>query len=187
MQDIEARLDRVESTFAIQQLPIRYALAVDGRDVDSWVNLFVADVNCGSYGTGRDALRRFIEPMLTNFYRSQHFICGHRIAFTDSDNATGRVYCRAEHEDQGHWVIMAICYFDNYTRQHGEWFFVNRKEKHWYASDVLSKPSGPNFSQWPGQPEVPRQNLPEGFPTWRGFWERMGSEAEGKRTKFPVR
>ena len=70
-------------------------------------------------------------PVLTNFYRSQHFICGHRIAFTDSDNATGKVYCRAEHEDQGHWVIMAICYFDNYTRQHGEWFFVNRKEKHW--------------------------------------------------------
>ena len=35
MQDIEARLDRVESTFAVQQLPIRYALAVDGRDVDS--------------------------------------------------------------------------------------------------------------------------------------------------------
>jgi len=67
MQDIEARLDRVESTFAIQQLPIRYALAVDGRDVDSWVNLFVADVNCGSYGTGRDALRTFIDPCLRIF------------------------------------------------------------------------------------------------------------------------
>ncbi len=70
MQDIEARLDRVESALAIQQLPIRYAMAVDGRDIDSWVNLFVADVNCGSYGCGRDALRNFIEPMLTNFYRS---------------------------------------------------------------------------------------------------------------------
>jgi hypothetical protein len=71
MPDIETHLDRVESTFAIQKLPIRYAMAVDGRDIDSWVNLFVADVNRGRYGSGRDALCRFIEPMLTHFYRSQ--------------------------------------------------------------------------------------------------------------------
>ncbi len=82
---------------------------------------------------------------------------------------------------------MAICYFDSYMRVDGEWFFVRRREKHWYASDVLNAPSGPIFSQWPGQPDIPQQNLPEGFPTWRAFWDRMGSEAEGKRTRFPVR
>jgi len=187
MSDFEARLDRVESTLAIQQLPIRYALAVDGRDVDSWVNLFSADVNCGKYGIGRAALRQFIEPAVRNFYRSQHFLCGHQIDFKDADNATGRVYCRAEHEDGAHWVVMAICYFDTYVRRDGAWFFARRQEKHWYASDILSRPSGPDFTQWPGQPEIPQPTLPGDFPTWRNFWERAGGGAEGKRTSYPVK
>lgn len=187
MNDLETRLDRVESTLAIQQLPIRYAIAVDGRDMDSWLSLFVEDVNCGRHGTGREALRKFIEPAVTGFYRSQHFICGHRIEFSDADNATGAVYCRAEHEDGDNWVVMAICYFDAYTRRDGQWYFVRRQEKHWYAADVLSRPSGPNFSQWPGQPETPEPTLPADFPQWKNFWKRTGSDLEEKRSKYPVR
>ncbi|MGZ5397802.1 MAG: nuclear transport factor 2 family protein, partial [Mycobacterium sp.] len=41
---LEARVQRVEDMLAIGQLPIRYALAVDERDVDAWVDLFVPDV-----------------------------------------------------------------------------------------------------------------------------------------------
>lgn len=46
MSDTELlrRIDRIESYQAIQQLPIRYAIAVDSRDLDAWVNLFVEDV-----------------------------------------------------------------------------------------------------------------------------------------------
>ena len=98
-QNLSARLDRIESTLAIQQLPIRYALAVDGRDIETWLSLFVPDVDCGRHGTGRKALRATIEPALRGFYRSIHFICGHSIEFADADSAHGHVYCRAEHED----------------------------------------------------------------------------------------
>ena len=54
-----SRMERIESHLAIQQLPIRYALAVDSRDLDAWVQLFVEDVDCGSHGVGREALKRF--------------------------------------------------------------------------------------------------------------------------------
>ncbi len=84
------RLDRVESQLAIQQLPMRYALAIDSRDLDSWVQLFVEDVDCGSHGVGRDALKRFIDPTVRTFYRSQHQICGQTVDFIDDDHATGR-------------------------------------------------------------------------------------------------
>ena len=47
------RIDRVESTLAIQQLPIRYAIAIDSRDIDGWLGLFVDDVDCGRRGRGR--------------------------------------------------------------------------------------------------------------------------------------
>lgn len=183
--DLLARVDRIESHLAIQQLPIRYALAVDGRDLDAWVNLFIEDVDCGRFGKGREALKSFIAPAVQGFYRSQHQICGHRIEFVDADHATGAVYCRAEHEDGDNWVVMAICYFDTYERRDGTWYFVRRKEQHWYAADMLERPSGPNFSNWPGQ-DTPAPRLPEAFPAWKGFWEAAGEQVVRLRTKFPV-
>jgi hypothetical protein len=111
------RIDRIESHLAIQQLPPRYALAVDARDLDAWVNLFIEDVDCGRHGKGRDALKRWIDPQLRGFYRSHHQICGHIIDFIDAEHATGKVYCRAEHEDRGKWIVMLICYFDTYERR----------------------------------------------------------------------
>ena len=76
---LAARLERVEAHLAIQQLAIRYAMAVDARDLDAWVGCFRPDVDMGRHGTGREALRRYIDPMVRRFYRSVHQICGHRI------------------------------------------------------------------------------------------------------------
>ena len=54
---LERRLAKIEAGLAIQQLPARYALAVDTRNLDALVSLFVPDVDCGSRGKGRAALR----------------------------------------------------------------------------------------------------------------------------------
>jgi len=53
----EERLDRLESLAEIQQLPVRYALALDSRDMDMLVSLFTPDVRVGREERGRDALR----------------------------------------------------------------------------------------------------------------------------------
>ena len=42
---LAGRVERIESQLAIGQLPIRYAMAVDARDIDAWVNCFRPDVN----------------------------------------------------------------------------------------------------------------------------------------------
>ncbi len=117
------RLDRIESYQAIQQLPMRYAMAVDGRDMEGWVKLFVPNVRVTKETSGREALLAQIVPMVRTFQRSVHQICGHRIELddTDDDHATGAVYCRAEHEVDERWIVMAICYFDDYRRVDGEW------------------------------------------------------------------
>jgi len=164
------RIDRVESELAIRQLPARYALAVDARDLDAWVALFVEDVDCGKYGRGREALRRFIDPNVRTFYRSHHQICGQVIDFVDADHATGTVYCRAEHEAGRHWIVMAICYFDSYERRAGHWYFTRRREKHWYSTDILERPTGPNFQRWELWKDR-RPELPHAFPSWRAFWQ----------------
>jgi hypothetical protein len=174
MNDLLQRLERVEAQLAITQLPARYALAVDSRNLDALVNLFIDDVPCGRRGNGRAALKDFYasDHILRGFYRSQHQICGHTIDFIDADHATGTVYCRAEHEDAEHWVVMAICYFDSYERRNGEWLFARRDEQHWYSTDWNEKPRGPNFQNWPGKYTQARHapRLPHSFASWQAFW-----------------
>ena len=183
--DLEARIDRLESLAAIQQLPIRYALAVDGRDMEGWTRLFVPDVNCGRAGQGRAVLRSLIEPAVRTFYRSIHQICGHSVEFDGPDTAHGTVYCRAEHETEagGKWVVMAIAYFDTYARRDGEWLFVRRREKHWYAADWEERPSAP-FTGWPEHPHPPQ--LPHDFATWQSFWDACDADALARITRQPT-
>lgn len=163
------RLDRIESYQAIQQLPMRYAMAVDGRDMEGWVKLFVPNVRVTKETSGREALLAQIVPMVRTFQRSVHQICGHRIELDDSDDdhATGAVYCRAEHEVDERWIVMAICYFDDYRRVDGEWLFMRRHERHWYAADINEHPQAVGFDSWHnGSPPA----LPDAFPTWERFW-----------------
>ena len=148
------RVERIEAHLAIQQLAIRYAMAVDARDMEAWVRCFRPDVDMGRHGTGREALRRYIDPMVRRFYRSVHQICGHRIELTTQDTATGAVYCRAEHEAGEEWIVMAICYFDEYARVDGEWFFSRRRERHWYAADVTGTPQSTGIRRLGGQREA---------------------------------
>jgi hypothetical protein len=165
--ELAERVERIEAQLAIGQLAIRYAMAVDARDIDAWVACFRPDVDMGRHGAGREALRRYIDPMVRRFYRSVHQICGHRIELTGQDTATGAVYCRAEHEVADQWIVMAICYFDEYARVDGEWFFSRRRERHWYAADVTRTPQSAGFAGWAGsgQPELPAE-----FGSWASFW-----------------
>ncbi|MDO7833426.1 nuclear transport factor 2 family protein [Sphingobium sp. HBC34] len=171
LADLIRRIERTEARQAIGELPARYALAVDARDIDAWVRLFVEDVNCGRRGKGREALRSFIEPNLRSFYRSIHQICGHIVDFVDDDRATGTVYCRAEHEDGDQWIVMAIIYFDHYVRRDGRWYFERRREKHWYAVDALDRPRPP-FQLWARSLDH-HPTLPGDFATWRPFWDDL--------------
>jgi hypothetical protein len=185
--EILARLDRVESTLAIQQLPIRYAIAIDSRDIDALVELWADDVNCGSHGKGREALRGFIDPLIRDFYRTVHKITGHAIDFVDADHATGKVYCHAEHEYGDRWIVQAICYFDTYERRDGKWFFVRRDEDFFYTADHLERPQDADFLRWPGP--APKHNPPmmlERLPSWVDFWSRSEVEKINQVTKHPV-
>jgi hypothetical protein len=166
---VAERLDRIEASLAIQQLPIRYALATDSRDVGGWVRLFVPDVRVGRSGSGREALAAFMGPRLRTFRRSVHFVGAHKIDLDphDHDRATGAVYCRAEHEVGDQWIVMAICYFDEYRRVDGEWLFVRRRAKSWYSADISQHPQAVGFNGWTHPHPA---TLPGEFPTWDAFW-----------------
>ncbi len=156
-------------------------MAVDSRDVDAWILLFVPDVHVARDVSGRAALREAITPQLRQFYRSIHQIVGHRIEIIDDDHATGSVYCRAEHEVGARWIIMSIRYDDDYQKVNDQWLFARRHEKHWYAADLLEHPQLVALNGWNPPAGTPR--LPQESASWASFW---GERDTADITSLPV-
>jgi len=164
------RLDRVESYQAIQQLAVRYALAVDSKDLE--------------------AIKAFYRDALSNFYRSAHLVFGHVIEFDDSDHAHGVVYCRADERGRMWWVWLAN-YDDAYERENGAWRFRRRRPLTIYSTDVISRPRGPGFVQGATPDDGSGRigsaaPLPGGHPTFAEFWRQFPPDYVAAMTVDPV-
>jgi hypothetical protein len=168
--DLLARIDRLESLDAIRQLPARYCLALDMRDLDALVNLFPEDVRVSRDKSGRVALRRwFDETLRVQFTGTAHVTGNHIIEFEDPDHALGLVYSRNEHETGPEWVIMTMMYWDRYERIDGRWYFRRRLPLYWYATDLNKPPIGDRKMRWPGR-EPYEGGWGEFWPSWKEFW-----------------
>ena len=167
--DVEARLDRLESTEAIRQLVARYALATDSRDLDALVALFVDDVRVGTDGRGREALRQFFDASLRAVGVTILHVGNHIIDFDDPDHARGVVYCRGEVQVNDQWIIQAIQYRDTYERRDRAWYFVRRKHLLWYGAELGQSPIGLPPANWP-EHHTGGGELPGEWDTWQEFW-----------------
>lgn len=171
---LEDRIDRLESLDAIRQLPAKYALTLDMRDIDAMVTLFPADVRVGREQSGRQALRAYMDATLRSpFTGTSHHIGGHIIEFDDKDHAHGIVYSKNEHETGDEWVIMQMMYADDYVRQDGRWYFARRLPLYWYATDLNKPPIGEKKMRWP-HTEWVEGNFQKLFPSFAEFWAREG-------------
>jgi hypothetical protein len=186
IENMEERISRIEARQAIGDLVMRYAMAVDTRDLDALVGLFVEDVELGRFGRGRDVLRAWITPVLQTFYRSVHLICGQTVEFIDRDTATGVVYCRAEHEVGDRWFVVAMRYQDQYCQREGHWFFVRRQEEHWYTADSLERPGIPDFNRWTTNPAIGPSRWPDRSASWPAFWSDVPPEQIARLTILPT-
>jgi hypothetical protein len=168
----EERLDRLESLAEIQQLPVRYALALDSRDMDALVGLFLPDVQVGRDERGRDALKAWFTRTMREMRTSVHLVANHVIELDDADHAHGIVYCHDELEwpDRGEWENGKLQYWDSYERVGGEWCFARRRFHRWYMVDALTRPSvGAGVGD--GADALTTGRLPDAFPTWAAFWD----------------
>ena len=170
---LSRRIDRLESLEQIRQLPARYALALDMRDLDALAGLFPEDVEVGK-SRGREALRAWFDRTLrVQFTGTSHHVGNHVIEFEDADHARGVVYSKNEHETGAEWVIMQMMYIDDYERRSGRWFFRRRAPLYWYATDLNKPPLGPAKMRWPGVAPY-EGGYHQLFPSWKAFWARSG-------------
>jgi hypothetical protein len=168
------RIGRLESLEQIRQLPSRYALALDMRDLDALAGLFPEDVEVGK-SRGRVALRAWFDRTLRQqFTGTAHHVGNHVIEFEDEEHARGVVYSKNEHEAGAEWVIMQMMYVDDYERTDGRWFFRRRLPLYWYATDLSKPPVGANKMRWPGVAPY-EGGWHKLFPSWTEFWARAGA------------
>lgn len=170
---LEERIERIEAVLEIRQLVQRYALALDARDLDSLVELFVPDVRVGVSATGHEALRAWFDESLRKVRTTVHVVANHTIDLDADDRARGVVYCRDEVEvvERGEWQVGMLQYWDAYRRVGPTWCFERRRFHRWYQVDALQRPwPGAGVNQ--GDDPITTTPLPQAFPTWQPFWER---------------
>jgi SnoaL-like domain len=143
MDDLEARIRRVEDRLDIQEMAVRYGLYVDDRDYDAIMGLFAPDGRLRTAagvvkGEGAEAVRAYFEHHMPDLGPSNHFVNGHVIDFDeiDPDVATGIVGSHAEMARNGVPMITAMRYLDGYRRVDGVWKFQDRTQTYMYFVDV---------------------------------------------------
>jgi hypothetical protein len=169
--EIDRRIRELEAYEQIRQLAARYALALDSRDIDELVMLFVEDVEVPDGETGRAALGAWFSTVLKSFNVTFHLIGNHIIDLIDDDHAIGTLYCRAEHEVGESWIVMPMQYWDQYEFRDGTWYISSRTAHAFYAADIMENPTDvPGRFHFPGSPVLTAADLPERWDTWRRFW-----------------
>jgi len=133
-------LARLVARDEIRELAHRYAVAMDARDLDALVSLFVPDVRVGREAVGREALRADFDRQLRAIGVSILFVGNHVIDFDAADLAHGIVYCTAQIQDGARWIRQAIRYEDAYARRDGRWLFVRRRHLLWYGVEEPRNP-----------------------------------------------
>lgn len=171
---MDTRIDRMESVEQIRQLAARYALALDTRNFDDMVKLFMPNVQVGRDQFGRDKLRAWFVKTMMNTKSSIHFVGNHIIDLDpdDPDKAQGVVYCRDELERGDIWIVGKIQYWDSYVREEGRWYFQRRKLMRWYAVDALDRPGhGKDVTvERGGDWALQTGQLPDAWPSWEKYW-----------------
>jgi ketosteroid isomerase-like protein len=173
---LSARIARLEATEAIRQLTARYALALDMRDVDAVVALFVDDGRSvffapGESGTpGGQALYARYNMTQRAYSNSQHFVHQQIIDLDDEDHAHGIVYAHCEQEIEDHtWTLCTSQYWDKYERVRGRWLFAERRGVPWYFTPWQEPPVGARKMRWIDRPHE-EAGLPHCWPSWHRFW-----------------
>ena len=168
-EELNETVERLWAHEQIRQLASHYAVAVDSRDLDALVGLFIEDVRVGRDTYGRDALRNSFAESLGAIGISMLNVGTHAIDLIDADHATGLVYCHGQIQDGERWIHQFILYRDTYERRDGQWFFVRRIHELWYGDEAATSPLTLAPANWPVNHDG-LGTVPQSWPSWAEFW-----------------
>ncbi|MDT4933894.1 MAG: hypothetical protein QOK11_1786 [Pseudonocardiales bacterium] len=152
------RVRQLEDRLAIQDLGVRYCVAIDDGDYARLVEMYTEKATMGET-VGRQEVVDLLRTIRADYGRTIHIPEAHSISFTDADHATGLVLSHAELDIQDTTVHTFIRYYDEYERgEDGAWRFANRTLKFAYAVPFEQMPeslTGVDTVRWPGTSPAP--------------------------------
>jgi ketosteroid isomerase-like protein len=131
VDELAARLDRVEAELALHRLANDYCVGADHRDRDRWDAVWTADAvwetSPDQIFTGIEAIRAAVERQWEAFPIMQHATANH-IVDIDGAVATGRsdVVVLVQLRD-GRWIAGGGTYADEYRREAATWRVARRR------------------------------------------------------------
>ena len=176
LEQLEARVDRLEPRAAIQELVTGYAVACDEHDIPKLQNLFTEDAVFRSpssflRATGREAITSMFIDVLKRRGPGYHWTHDLVVRFeADPDIATGVVYSHAETTPDGVVSIAGMKYKDRYRRESGRWYFSEREIHFFYYVPMNEYIEVLNREErlYVGN-ERRSADYPESLSTWKDF------------------
>lgn len=143
-------LDRLLALDEIRQLPLKYAVAIERRDVDAMASLFSPNARFGSWGQGEAGLRALMGETMNSSIFAVILVANHLIELDRADAAHGEVWARCyAQNDPGEFVEQLIKYEDTYERIEDRWLFLRRRHRLWFGAAVPSSPLDQPPANWP--------------------------------------
>jgi len=163
-------LERLVALDEIRRLPLRYAKAIEQRDVEGMVALFAAEARFGEYGTGPDGVRRLMTETMADGLVAVILVANHLVELALPDDARGEVWavCVAQSEDE--YVEQLLRYEDRYRREGGEWRFLHRRHRLWYGERRSPSPFEQRPAEWP-RAQVGLGDIPLADERFLRWWE----------------
>ena len=144
-------LEQLLAREQIRDLVDRYAVAIDGHQVDDVAALFDPEMDDEKYGKGQDGVRAWYAERLTygaNPSGLHHNVGVHQIDLVDDDHATGFCYMLGAGIDGSDWMQSAGMYVDSYVRRGDRWYFAHRL---WAGTGIVRF----DTAEQPGAPDAP--------------------------------
>jgi uncharacterized protein (TIGR02246 family) len=177
LEDLAARVDRLEARNAITELVSSYAIACDEHDMPRLAGLFAEDAQFDSpSGVMQASGRQAIADMFVELFKIRgpgyHWTHDNFVRFdeSDPDHATGLVLSHAETTPGGTVSLAAMKYDDIYRREAGVWLFAKRTIQFLYYvpadqySNGLNSRHRLNFGD-----DAHPADYPENLASWRDF------------------
>lgn len=177
---MENDLPALAARMEIQDLVVRYCVAVDDRDLETICDLFTPDATFSAVGDpprGRAEIREYYAARLERYGMTYHY--PHGVTMTDltADSAAGIVLAHADICVDEELFRVAMRYHDRYARADGRWRFAEREVRQFYALPHRELAAGVTDRlrvRWPGTTPAPAA-LPESLASWQRFQDERRS------------